>query len=344
MAPGEATPVPPHLRSGPRGRVGTVVPNPNPHPAPTLADDDPNSVSRWPSAPLPTLQGAVPYRALDALKESTGLKGSLLVISGAVADVGTHRLVGEGVVLGREPQHLLLRDPEISRRHAEVCFRNGLHMLRDLGSTNGTALNGEPLTEEQILRNGDKIACGQTVIRFTLIDPDEAHVLEEMATLAGSDPLTGLMAKHRFDAMLADCFRSARRHGRPLSVLMMDMDGLKAINTAHGHQTGANTIAEVGRLVGRVVGLQGEACRFGGDEYSALLPGAPLGVALRVAERIRQAVEEAVFRRGDQAIQATISIGVAEMKPEMDSPGELVAGADMALYRAKDGGRNRVSD
>ncbi len=309
-----------------------------------MADDKQNDNPEWQRAePLPTLQGAIPVRALAALKEGTGLKGSLLVIAGAVADVGTHRLVGEQVVLGREPGQMLLRDPVISRRHASVTLRTGLYMLDDLGSTNGTALNGEPFDGAAILRNGDKISLGHTVIKFTLVDPDEAKVLEQMSTLAGTDPLTGLMAKHRFDAMLADCFESAKAAGRPLSVLMMDMDGLKAINTRHGHQCGANTIAQVGGLIGRVVGLQGEACRFGGDEYSALLPGAPLGVGMRIAERIRQAVEETVFRTGEVALNATISIGVAELGPETTSAGDLVVGADMALYRAKDKGRNCVS-
>ena len=300
--------------------------------------------SHQPPPAAPTLQGAVPFQALAALKESEGLRGSLLVIEGAIADIGTHWVVGDTVVLGREADQLLLRDPEISRQHACVSLENGLYMLADMGSTNGTALNGHALADRELLRNGDKIALGRTVIKFTLVDPSEAACLERMAALAGTDPLTGLMAKHRFDAMLTEAFDTAHAKDLPLSVLMMDMDGLKSINDRHGHQMGAHTISEVGRLIGRVVGLHGEACRFGGDEFSAQLPGSPAGVAMRVGERIRQAVEEMVFERAGATVSATISIGVAEVTPETASVRELVAAADMALYRAKGNGRNNVSE
>ncbi len=303
-----------------------------------------DSNDRKPLEPLPTLQGAVPYKAIQAMRESEGLRGSLLVIEGAVADVGEHHVVSGTVVLGRDPGDWQLRDPEISRRHVEVKAENGLHMIRDLGSTNGSALNGQPLEETDFLRNGDRIALGRTVIKFQLVDPSEAAVLERMAALAGTDPLTGLMAKHRFDAMLTEAFDSAKANDRALSLLMLDMDGLKAINTAHGHPVGAHTISEVGRLIDRVVGLHGDACRFGGDEFSVQLPGSSLEGGRRVGERIRQAVEETTFRKGTAEVSPTVSIGVAELTEEMGSVRDLVAAADMALYRAKDKGRNQVSD
>ncbi|MCO4769624.1 MAG: GGDEF domain-containing protein [Deltaproteobacteria bacterium] len=292
----------------------------------------------------PTLEGAFPTGLIEAIQESTGLRGSLLVIAGSAADLGTHQVVGDEVVLGRDPNQLLLRDPQISRRHARVFADTAVFFLEDLGSTNGTLLNGEPVVERKLLRNGDTIQLGHTTIKFALVDPAEAAVLERMAALAGTDPLTGLMAKHRFDAMLTQCFDDAQSKDTPLSVLMMDMDGLKAINTEHGHPVGAHTISEVGRLIGRIVGLHGEACRFGGDEFSALLPGSPISGGLRIAERIRQAVEEATFSLGEVEVSPTISIGVAEISPDRSSVRALVIAADQALYRAKDQGRNAVSD
>ena len=294
--------------------------------------------------PAPTVEGAVPTGLIEAIKEGDGLTGSLLVIAGAAVDIGTHQAVSDSTVFGRDPAFFLLRDPEISRQHARVRVESGLHFLTDLGSTNGTLLNGRPVTEDEILRNGDKITIGRTVIKFTLVDPAEAALLERMAALAGTDPLTGLMAKHRFDAMLSECFEVARTEGSDLALLMLDMDGLKAINTAHGHQVGAHTIAETGRLIGRVLGLHGEACRFGGDEFSVLLPGSPLGVGLRIGERIRQAVEDATTTLGDVTVSPTISVGVAEMSHTHGTVRELVMAADRALYRAKDRGRNTVSE
>ena len=273
-----------------------------------------------------------------------GLKGSLLVIAGAAADIGTHWPVVDSATLGREPENLVLRDPKISRCHASVIREGDGYVLVDLDSTNGTLLNGQPVTGRLPLKEGDRIGIGRTVIRFMLVDGTEAACLERMSHLAGTDPLTGLIAKHRFDSLLADAFEAATNSGGALSVLMLDMDGLKAINTRHGHQLGAHTISQVGGLIGRLVGHQGEACRFGGDEFSVMLPDAPLGVALRVGERIRQTVEETAFRLGELEARPTISIGVAELGPEMSRVGQLVAAADQALYRAKDKGRNCVSD
>jgi len=288
-----------------------------------------------------TLEGPSPLGLIEAIRESSGLRGSLLVIEGAAADLGTHQVVGASLVFGRELDDFTLRDPEISRRHAEVVVDSGVHFLTDLDSTNGTLLNGSPLAERKLLRHGDTIRMGRTLIKFT---PAEAAVLEQMAALAGTDPLTGLMAKHRFDATLTECFEETRRAGNPLAVLMMDMDGLKAINTAHGHPMGAFTISEVGKLIGRMVGLHGEACRFGGDEFSALLPGSSLAGGIRVAERIRQAVEEARFTHEGVSVNPTISIGVAETDSSTASVRALVTAADRALYRAKDKGKNVVSD
>jgi two-component system, cell cycle response regulator len=273
-----------------------------------------------------------------------GLKGSLLVIAGAAADIGTHWPVVEEAILGRDPENLLLRDPKISRFHASVTRQGESYALTDMDSTNGTLLNGEPVHGEVPIREGDRIRIGRTVIRFMLVDSTEAACLQQMAHLAGTDPLTGLIAKHRFDSLLGDAFEAAVEAGGTLSVLMLDMDGLKAINTQHGHQLGAHTISQVGALIGRLVGHQGEACRFGGDEFSVMLQDAPLGVAVRVAERIRQTVEETAFVLGELEARPTISIGAAELAPEMSRVGQLVAAADRALYRAKDKGRNCVCD
>ena len=132
------------------------------------------------------------------------------------------------------------------------------------------------------------------------------------------------------------------RNSRPLSLLMMDMDGLKKINDTHGHLFGAYAIGETGKLIARVIGGTGQACRFGGDEFSAFLPAHDIEAATAVAEQIRLAIETAGLEKDGIALKPTISIGVAAYPETGEKPLELVASADGALYRAKALGKNCV--
>ncbi|MDH3745193.1 MAG: GGDEF domain-containing protein [Acidobacteriota bacterium] len=283
----------------------------------------------------------------DVLRyEPTGqLMGSVLVIAGVPADVGTHVVIEDQVVVGRMTTGLQLRDGQTSRQHCSVLFDKDAdrYVVRDLGSTNGTQLNGERLEGERSIEVGDKILLGQTLLKFTLVDETEALYLRRMERLAGTDPLTGLHAKHRFDSMLVEALRMCRADRKPLTTLMMDMDGLKAINDRHGHRMGAHTIAEVGLLLGRTLAGRGEACRFGGDEFCAYLPRTAVEDATQIAEEFRRAVQSANFEFEGVVVQATISIGVAESSDTVSNLDKLVAAADKALYRAKEKGRNCVS-
>jgi len=272
-----------------------------------------------------------------------GQRGSLLVIKGTSADLGLHMVVEDRVVIGRDNAGMRLRDVRCSRRHVMVERREDRYFVRDLGSTNGTRLNGRLIERETHIGDGDKVQLGESVVKFSIVDDTEADYLQAMRRMAGTDALTGLVAKHLFDAMLADAVRSAQETGLPLAVLMMDMDGLKAINDAHGHHLGAHTIGEVGRTIGRILQGRGEACRFGGDEFCAMLPGVPETGALDYAERIRSAVAAMHFIKDGISVRATISIGVAPWRPGMVDVDSVVAAADRALYRAKGKGRNMCS-
>src|SRR5262249_7836044 len=142
----------------------------------------------------------------------------------------------------------------------------------------------------------------------------------------------------------AQALIEAHESGSPIGVLVMDMDGLKQINDLHGHQMGGFTLTEVaGILRAELAGMPGEACRFGGDEVVAFLPGADRTAAPAVAERIRAAVERHSFERDGVAVHTTISIGVAAHPEDGASPDVLFRAADQALYRAKAAGKNRVS-
>jgi len=316
-------------------------PRPSPPPAPDLDDEltAPRSETPDPRGPI-TLHPDVTERFEVSPPRKTGRRtGSLLVIDGSPADVGVHAMVSEDVVIGRDGG-LLLRDGRISRHHARIFRQDGHWHVADLDSTNGTSVNGVPLTDRCELHDGDKIVLGSTVVKFSIVDETEAAYLDRISRLAGTDPLTGLHAKHRFDDMLAEAFRVARLTETPLVVFMMDMDGLKSINDTWGHTMGAHTIATVGKLIAKALGKRGEACRFGGDEFCAYA-SVPIERGLAIAEAIRTAVEEGRYVLGDVSVRATISIGLAALD-HVDAPGELVEAADEALYRAKNAGRNCI--
>jgi len=181
-------------------------------------------------------------------------------------------------------------------------------------------------------------------VRFSLANEIEVGFHQELVQLVSTDPLTGLESKRYFDDALDNALISARRRkGKPLSGMMMDMDGIKPINDTDGHLFGAYCIGTAGRIMGRVIGTAGHICRFGGDEFIAFLPGHDRLVSLEMAERVRMAIENAGMEKDGISLRPTISIGVALFPHHAEEVLDLVATADQALYRAKAEGKNKVS-
>ena len=265
----------------------------------------------------------------------------LVVISGN--DVGTRRPLDQSVFMGRDPScELVLNDALVSSRHAMVEDRGDSWTLVDLGSTNGTSVNGEK-GKEFALSPNDKIALGRTIVRFEMQDSLEQAFNEIVTRLLNVDDLSGLLVRRKFDADLKLAVDAARAQATPLGLLMMDLDGIKKINDANGHLFGAYVIGESGRLIGNVLGTRGFASRFGGDEYVAALPGLDLGATCRAAEEVRLAIANHRFERENVPLRPGISIGVASFPESADDAENLFKRADEALYRAKRAGKNQVS-
>jgi len=273
------------------------------------------------------------------------LRGYLTVIRGADHDLGTYVVIDGSVSIGRgRDVELRLQDDGVSRRHIRIDRNEeGIYELFDLGSTNGTHVSGEAVDATRVLRDGDKIFVGDSVLRFALADDIDLGYQTEVAQIVGQDPLTGLESKRRFDDALAYGITASRQHNAPLALLMMDMDGVKSINDTHGHLFGAHVIGETGRILARHLGHTGQACRFGGDEFCAFLPGQDRETALQTAEAIRLAVEQAGMSKDGIPLAPTLSIGIAACPVDAEDPTELLARADAALYRAKAAGKNRVA-
>ena len=164
---------------------------------------------------------------------------------------------------------------------------------------------------------------------------------------ASRDPLTGLANRGTFEDRMEDLAAAARSGGDDLTLLMCDLDHFKAVNDTHGHQVGDAVLiaaADAFRSVLSECRREDRAlpARFGGEELCVLLAGFGRTGAGRVAERLRAAVARIGEESNGRLPDVTISIGCATLPNDADSPGELVAAADAALYAAKHGGRNRV--
>jgi diguanylate cyclase (GGDEF)-like protein len=286
---------------------------------------------------------------VDEVRESIARaqrkQAALVVLQGSESEIGTHVMLDRAVTIGRDPKtELPLQDEGISRRHCRIAFdkEKSAFYIEDLGSTNGTLLNGKRLQSCKKLEAGDRIYLGACVVKFTYSDALEVGYHAQMDVLVGTDDLTGLIAKRRFDAAYVRAVEEARRMRAPLAVMMLDLDGLKRINDTHGHPVGAHTIAEVGKIIGQVVSPHGAACRFGGDEFAAFLPNRGKRDGAKVGETIRALVAGHRFEKDGVVVRPTISIGVSAYPEDGATAELLLRHADEALYRAKKTGRDRV--
>jgi len=164
----------------------------------------------------------------------------------------------------------------------------------------------------------------------------------ELRRLAAQDPLTGLANRRELERLLRLELRRAARHGRPLAVLVLDVDRFKRVNDGHGHQAGDAVLVE---LAGRLRGLAREVDvvgRLGGDEFVVVLPETDLAGGRAFAERVRAAVAERPFRVGGRELPVTVSLGVAAYPDHGGSLQALLVEGDRALYAAKAAGRDCV--
>jgi diguanylate cyclase (GGDEF)-like protein len=165
----------------------------------------------------------------------------------------------------------------------------------------------------------------------------------ELQWLSARDKLTGFLNRGIFDDLLTDASLRARRYGRPLSILMLDVDQFKQFNDSWGHAAGDEALKAVSTAIKQSV-RQGEVvARYGGDEFVVLFPETRPETAVQRGEKIRMRIPPIVAGRGrQQAIPVTISVGVASLPADGLDGYEVLNQADMRLYEAKHGGRNAV--
>lgn len=250
--------------------------------------------------------------------------------------------IGESL-LGRSPDcPLALPDGEVSRRHACLHVAPGGVRLEDLGSTNGTRLNGVPIQGSATLLAGDRVTVGGHVLKLVAMDPLERAFHETLLDLSTRDPLTGLANRSCVLAELQNRFGLSLRYGRPLSVVICDLDHFKRVNDAHGHAAGDMVLRAFGAWATASLREADLAGRIGGEEFLMVLPETDLAGAQPLAERLRQVVASRPVPVPSGGLGVTCSLGIAQRQPGDQDAGQLLARADAALYRAKAEGRDRV--
>jgi diguanylate cyclase (GGDEF)-like protein len=163
----------------------------------------------------------------------------------------------------------------------------------------------------------------------------------ELEAMVGIDHLTGLPNRYRVDEIVEAEVAYARRYGTPLSVLFVDVDHFKKVNDNLGHDVGDAVLIELAKRFRETLRDYDVIGRHGGEEFLGVLRNNTLEQAATAAERLRKAVADKPFNYAGREINITVSIGVAEWhRPELSAP--LIHAADMMMYRAKRGGRNRV--
>ena len=246
------------------------------------------------------------------------------------------------VVVGRSQEaDLHIPHKSVSRQHCEISRDGDSYRIRDLGATNRTRVNEQPITETT-LADGDHVTLGECILKFISHSSVEARYHEEVYQLATHDALTELCNRRHFIELVDKEIARAQRHGRPLVMCIIDVDLFKPVNDQYGHIAGDGVLRQLAAVVRSFVRGEDIAARIGGEEFAVLLPESDVPAARAFAERLREAVADSVFVLAGEPHRITISIGIAAMAPARAERSALMQAADAALYRAKDEGRNRV--
>jgi diguanylate cyclase (GGDEF)-like protein len=183
----------------------------------------------------------------------------------------------------------------------------------------------------------------RVVLEPQTIALDNALTIQRAEALSVTDDLTRLYNSRYMNQVLRRETKRASRSGRPMSLLFIDMDGFKQVNDVHGHLCGSRALVEAAALIRSCARETDVVARFGGDEFSLILPDTGRDGAVSVATRIRERISEHVFLKTDGlAVKLTASVGVATLPDVAGSAEELIRAADKAMYRVKGAGKNGI--
>lgn len=181
-----------------------------------------------------------------------------------------------------------------------------------------------------------------TLIHARAVEEERDRVERQLVQQATADALTGLANRRRFFDVSVGLLAQCRRYGAAATVALMDLDHFKQVNDRHGHAMGDAVLKAFAAVLQEVLRESDLAARIGGEEFAVLLPSTTAEGARLPLERIRQLLAERKIRLGEREVSVSVSIGVCEWREDLTSPDAWLAQADLALYAAKNSGRNRL--
>jgi diguanylate cyclase (GGDEF)-like protein len=254
-------------------------------------------------------------------------------IAGWVAQTGKPTIVND---VSKDPRFAAKFDSETQFKTRSILCAPLISRGRTIGVV------------EIINRTGGRFTQGDLEILLTLVEPcaiaiENAMLFQRAEQLTITDDLTKLFNSRYLNLYIGREIKRCKRHGIPLSVIFLDLDGFKGINDQYGHLAGSRTLTEVGTILAVAVRESDILARYGGDEFVVVLPETPPSGALVIAERIRKAIESHRFL-SEQGLAARISasFGIASYPDHALTPEGLIQKADQAMYRVKERDKNGI--
>ena len=249
----------------------------------------------------------------------------------------------ECAVIGRATScDIQLEDDSVSREHAEIRHEAEGYVIHDLGSTNGTWVNDTRI-DSSPLAAGDRIRCGSQIVKFLSSDHIELQYHETVYKMTTTDGLTNAHNKRYMLDVLDRSLARSRHSGRPVSLMMMDIDFFKRVNDMHGHLAGDEVLQEFSNRIKEVIEPHHVFSRYGGEEFSLIVDEGTVEEAQQVGQRINETIAAKPFDTHVGPIEVTVSLGFAHtVGTEPIEANALIAMADAKLYEAKDAGRNQI--
>jgi diguanylate cyclase (GGDEF)-like protein/PAS domain S-box-containing protein len=266
-------------------------------------------------------------------------------VAGKIMDVNEAAVQMTGVpreLLTGSDFSMYFTDPDRAHAGYQEAFAKGFIRDYSLTMMHMSGKLTEVLYNASVYRNKKGAVAGVLAVARDITERKRAELAEELAEeLASRDGLTGLYNHRTFYSLLRDEIVRTQRSNRPLSLLLLDIDYFKRVNDTHGHQAGDAILRGISDLLVKQARTVDRVCRYGGEEITVILPETDEIGAMKAAERLRAAVERQPFDiGGGKTINISVSIGVATYPQQADSLDALVKAADVALYAAKQGGRN----
>jgi two-component system cell cycle response regulator len=257
-------------------------------------------------------------------------------------------ITADQMIIGRDPSaDISISDPSISRKHARVTRTENVVTLEDLGSSNGTAVNGKKIEKGNVvtLSKEDLVKLGNSIVKYLPAGEIEIIFYGNLNQAANTDPMTKCFNKGYFLEAIEAEVKRAKALSTTLALIFFDLDHFKKVNDNYGHEGGDYVLKEFANLVRGLGILQQKDifARYGGEEFCLMMPGTSIDDATKIADQIRGKVQGHEFNYEGKKIPVTTSLGVAELRSDMETASDLIKSSDKALYESKEGGRNRVT-